>query len=210
LHVDILDEVFSLETTGNADLRTSLEAGAAFVLLNMDHPLKRLKSICQSVDAEIIVCSRQNTLQAANLAPTVVPVYDNAKCFHGNSINLTPPSVSPDNALYGVFTSGTTGTPKGIIVEHASFCSSAEGQSEAFHLGPKSRVLQFASHSFDASIADYLTTLIHGGCVCIPKEFDRNNRLAQATLEMKANWVFLTPSLARILSPSDFPTLKIM
>jgi non-ribosomal peptide synthetase component F len=208
LHVDMLDEVFSLETAGNTDLRTFLEAGAAFVLLNMDHPLERLKSICQSVGAKIIVCSRQTTAQVANLAPTVVPVYDNA--FPGNSINSTPPSVSPDNALYGVFTSGTTGTPKGIIVEHASFCSSAEGHSEAFHLGPKSRVLQFASHSFDVSIADYLTTLIHGGCVCIPKEFDRKNRLAQATLEMKANWVLLTPSLARILSPSDFPTLKVM
>jgi non-ribosomal peptide synthetase component F len=210
LHVDILDEVFSLKAIGNTDLRTFPEAGAAFVLLNMDHPLERLKSICQSVGAKIIVCSRQNTAQAANLAPTVVPVYDNAKCFHGNSLNLTPPSVSPDNALYGVFTSGTTATPKGIIIEHASFCSGAEGHGEAFHLGPKSRVLQFTSHGFDMSIADYLTTLIRGGCVCIPKESDRKNRLAQATLEMKANTVMLTPSLARILSPSDFPTLQIM
>jgi non-ribosomal peptide synthetase component F len=174
----------------------------------MDHPLERLKSICQSVGAKIIVCSRQTTAQVANLAPTAVPVYDNA--FPGNSINSTPPSVSPDNALYAVFTSGTTAAPKSIVIEHASFCSASEGFGEVFHLGPKSRVLQFASHNFDVSVADYLATLIRGGCVCIPKESDRKNRLAQATLEMKANTVGLTPSLARILSPSDFPTLQIM
>lgn len=88
------------------------------------------------------------------------------------ALGLNSPSpvamASPGNTAFVVFTSGSTGTPKGIVLEHQAFCSSALAHGSLWGLGPHSRVLQFAAHTFDVSMGDMFATLIHGGCVCIP------------------------------------------
>jgi non-ribosomal peptide synthetase component F len=57
------------------------------------------------------------------------------------------------NALaYVIYTSGSTGQPKGVTVEHACVANIARTQQEVLGLCPESRILQFASMSFDASV----------------------------------------------------------
>lgn len=72
----------------------------------------------------------------------------------------------------------------------------------------KSRVLQFSGYSFDLSVFDHLVTLVVGGCVCIPSENDRRSNLVRAAKQLQPNWTFLTPSVARIMRPKDFPVFK--
>ncbi|KKZ67664.1 hypothetical protein EMCG_06724 [[Emmonsia] crescens] len=184
-----------------------LKTGAAFVALDPTYPEKRLRDACQDVGANVIICS--DWLVKNNLNCTTIAVGD---CTCSWGLNLAPnqPRVLPHDPAYVVYTSGSTGTPKGIVVEHASFCFNAIASSKAQNLDSSSRVLQFASYAFDISIHECLATLILGGCVCIPSEFQRLNDLKRAILNMEVNWVELTPTVAKLLSPEDVPTVKTL
>ncbi|KAK5697836.1 putative NRPS-like protein biosynthetic cluster [Elasticomyces elasticus] len=78
------------------------------------------------------------------------------------------------------------------------------------HLDSASRVLQFANHVFDVAMLDFFTTLLVGGCVCIPSETDRKNDLAGFVQRSQANWALLTPTVADLLDPSTVRSLKFV
>jgi non-ribosomal peptide synthetase component F len=88
--------------------------------------------------------------------------------------------------------SSTTGEPKAVLTEHRAGSTSAIEHGTVECVEPHSRVLQFASYTFDVSTSETLTTLIRGGTVCIPSEADRLERLAEVINEMKINHCFLT------------------
>ncbi|CAK1356523.1 unnamed protein product [Cercospora beticola] len=60
----------------------------------------------------------------------------------------------------------------------------------------------------DFTISDFFTTLLVGGCVCIPSETDRKNGLAAFVEKSQANWALLTPTVADLLDPATVPSLK--
>ncbi|KAI4201641.1 MAG: hypothetical protein LQ350_003120 [Teloschistes chrysophthalmus] len=73
-----------------------------------------------------------------------------------------------------------------------------------------SRVFQYAAFTFDVSMMDIFTTLIHGGCVCIPSEEDRMGSFIPVMNRMRVNWVLFTPSVASLFNPEDVPTLQTL
>lgn len=188
-----------------------IKSGGAFVLLDHTHPLDRLRAIYQDVVAKLMISSESNFEMSKQITDTVITVGKNTIWLCDSSADSVDSSmVKPHNALYTVFTSGSTGKPKGIIIEHGTYSSAAKYHGEALGLTDKSRVFQFASYSFDASISDHLTTWIVGGCVCIPSDIERRDYLSKAILRSKANWASLTPSVIKMLSPEDMPSLEIL
>lgn len=77
-------------------------------------------------------------------------------------------------------------------------------------LSKDSRLLQFASYTFDACITEILGALFHGGCICVPKESARMGNIAKAMNEMRVTWSFLTPSFLNLIQPRDVPTLQVL
>lgn len=75
---------------------------------------------------------------------------------------------------------------------------------------PTSRVLQFASYTFDASMFEILTTLMMGGCVCVPNDFDRLNNITSVMNQMEVNVALLTPSFAQLIQPAEVPGLRTL
>ncbi|KAJ0280121.1 NRPS [Colletotrichum noveboracense] len=94
------------------------------------------------------------------------------------------------------------------MTEHRAYVTDALAQQKAALLTPVSRVLHFASYNFDATNFDVLSTLIAGGTICVPTEFDRINRLAGAISDLGANFLGVTATLAQIVDPEDVPGLK--
>ncbi|KAL2851264.1 hypothetical protein BJX68DRAFT_266172 [Aspergillus pseudodeflectus] len=190
-----------------------LKAGGAFILLDSSLPAERLREMVQqNFQCPFILAPVEYKALAAHIVPRTILIED---LQHGLRIGTPIDGVrgrasSPSSAAYAIFTSGTTGRPKASIIEHESFCSSAAAHIRALHITKRSRVLQFASFAFDVCILEILSTLLAGGCVCVPGQDGRERTLARAIQRHKVNWAILTPSVARILTPRELPTLKTL
>ncbi|KAK2758725.1 NRPS [Arachnomyces sp. PD_36] len=187
-----------------------MKAGGAFVLLDVSHPIQRLKELCRDVKAKLVITSRQNETDAAGLATNVIVLDDASTSKWKDTHFASPVRAQLDHPIYAIFTSGTSGKPKGVVIEHRALSSSCIALAATFDVTASTRALQFASYAFDACILETLTILIMGGCVCIPSETERKNDLAGAASRFDVNWAFFTPALARIMEPKDFPTLKTL
>ncbi|KAI2625240.1 hypothetical protein GGS21DRAFT_493727 [Xylaria nigripes] len=190
-----------------------IKAGGAFVLLDPSHPAQRLRGICRGAGAQFVLSSEKNVGLASKIATcTVIIGIDWKPCEVTKTLSyVSNPAVSPENSIYAVFTSGSTGIPKGAIHSHISWCTSAQANLLSLYLEPESRVFQFAAYAFDVSIADNLLTLVAGGCVCVPKTEDiHGGNLVQAINDLGANWACLTSSVARIIDPQKVPKLKTL
>lgn len=189
-----------------------LIAGGGYVPLDPHHPTSRHEEILADVGANMILCTPNYTNRYNRVVKTVIPISkETLKAYgslHATSRNRV--QVSPSNMAYALFTSGSTGRAKGIIVEHRNCVSSIMAFVPWVKMGPSSRVFQFASLTFDAAVMETLAILMVGGCICVPSEDDRLNDVAGAIRRLNVNWTFLTPSIASIIEPSSVPSLQLL
>jgi amino acid adenylation domain-containing protein len=186
------------------------DAGGAFVPLDPEHPASRCEEILKQTNANVVLTSSQYFALWKRSASNVVSVNKASMKDLPDGTDARHPTSSPSNAAYIIFTSGSTGQPKGVVLEHKAVSTSCLEHGKAFGFTAQTRALQFAAYTFDACIAEIATTLINGGCVCIPSESDRRNELARVISTMDVNWAFLTPSVARVLDPRDVPSLRTL
>ncbi|KAE8822217.1 hypothetical protein PTNB85_10489 [Pyrenophora teres f. teres] len=187
-----------------------LKAGGAFAPLHPDHPASRREEIMKQTGATVVLTSAQHETTWRDSAYCVVEVSKAIIKQFSVETDTIHPKIMPSNAAYIIFTSGSTGTPKGVVIEHQTASTSCLSHGRAFGFDVKTRALQFASYTFDVCITEIFTTLMLGGCICVPSEHDRRNSLSETINSMSANWAYLTPTVARILDPNTILTLKIL
>ncbi|KAK5993871.1 Nonribosomal peptide synthetase GRA1 [Cladobotryum mycophilum] len=189
----------------------AIRAGATCVAMDSTQPESRLRSIVNQVNAKLILSSVNNEALANQLSDTdVVLVDQNLLDSLTVSATVSLPKVTPSDVLYVVFTSGSTGVPKGIVTTHENFASAATHQEEVLNIRKGTRVFDFVSYSFDVSWSNHLQTLICGGCLCIPSESERKNDIAGAFNRMNCDYVYFTPSVARSLNPASMPGIRTL
>jgi amino acid adenylation domain-containing protein len=188
-----------------------LFSGAGYVPLSPGDPASRHLQIVEASRASIVLCS-------PSYAPQFVELVDHVFSVSETAIRRLPacPASFPlraksNNACYVIFTSGSTGVPKGVVVEHRSIASNSAAICEGLHISPTSRVFQFCSFLFDVSVGETLAVLTRGATICIPSDEQRTTNLAAAVTALKADWAFLTPSVASTLEgPHVVPTLETL
>ena len=187
-----------------------LIAGGGYVPLDPSHPTSRHEEILVDVSANMILCTPNYTNRYNRVVKTVIPISKETikayGCVKASGRGRT--QVQPSNMAYALFTSGSTGRAKGIIVEHRNVVSSIMAFGPLVHMDETSRVFQFASLTFDAAVMETLAILMFGGTICVPSEDDRLNDVAGAIRRLNVTWTFLTPSIASIIEPSSVPSLK--
>ncbi len=135
------------------------KAGGAYVPLDPESPAGRLADLL--ADAEPAAAIHRGPLPL----PAGLPALDLAVPAAPERGETPLPEVRPGDLAYLVYTSGTTGRPKAVMVEHGSLAAVIGAVAGRFALGPADRVPSGSRYSFDASLLEILPPLATGGTV---------------------------------------------
>ncbi|PVH82351.1 hypothetical protein DL98DRAFT_386885, partial [Cadophora sp. DSE1049] len=185
-----------------------LKAGGAFLLLDTSQPIARLKSAVEQTGARLALSSSAFRSNCGQLVEEVIVVENDT--ISALEVGQSLPDVESSAAAYYIFTSGSTGSPKGVIVEHTQLSTTALYCGKRIGYDEKPRVFQFASYAFDMCITDIFATLAHGGTVCIPSDWERNNDIVGAIRRMEVSSARFTPSLVSNLALEEASALKTL
>ncbi|BDA70098.1 hypothetical protein CAL7716_042640 [Calothrix sp. PCC 7716] len=183
-----------------------LKAGAAFVPLDPDLPRSRLSYMIS--DAELTTI-----LTVSKFAFDIEPALRQSDvagymCFldtlswDEDTSQLTSPIVEPEQLAYIIYTSGSTGTPKGVMLPHKGLLNLALSSVRAFDINPGTRVLQFASISFDAAVWELVTALCGAATLVLGarEEMLPGRPLAEFIAKNSVEMLCLPPSVLATLT----------
>ncbi|KAJ5940920.1 nonribosomal peptide synthase [Penicillium verrucosum] len=190
----------------------TIKISSAFTLLDPTLPIERLQVICTSLQSQILISSSLLHNQAATIDQQLLLVDAEQGC-EGSSgeLNELPNGVAGgQEILYVVFTSGSTGKPKGVVIDHRAFCASAFAQNSILQVGSTSRFFQNASHAFDITMTEILSTLLAGGCVCIPSQKQLRDEFVDTANRLQITHLYLTPPAARTIDLSQLKSLRCL
>jgi amino acid adenylation domain-containing protein len=187
-----------------------LWVGVPFVPLSTEDPPVRVRRILGNCGARVVVVASRTKEEAGLVPPeTPVQVVDVEELFH--PLGPVPPvSEDPNRDAYLVYTSGTTGEPKGVQISESAFRSSVVGIADAIPLNEATRALCVSSFHFDGSYGVLFPTLVAGGSVVIPDLAEPLflGRFFSSIVEEKITHTGFSPSYLRhILSSPDLPKL---
>ena len=185
-----------------------LKTGAAYVPMDPENPAERNLFILDQVQAKIIITHSSYT-DFANLHGSTSVFID--QLSHLNSFSTADTYIGHVNNLaYCIYTSGSTGVPKGVNIQHRTISVAVDGMIIDEGMQPDWRLLSFANYVFDVSVHDIFCVLSTGATLCMASSDRLMSDLAGVINEMKASQTFLTPTVARLISPTDVPGLQTL
>ncbi|MDO6428948.1 amino acid adenylation domain-containing protein [Flavitalea sp. BT771] len=149
-----------------------MKAGGAYVPVDPSYPAERIRYMLSDSGARYVLSQGMlwYVLDGINFAE-VIWLNDTADMEACSGAHV-PVEVNGSDLAYVIYTSGSTGHPKGVMIEHGGLVNLVHNQVEDFHLRPGTRMLQFASPSFDASCSEIFTALSSGSCLILPAAGD--------------------------------------
>ena len=180
-----------------------LKSGCAYLPLDPRQPAPRLVQMLERSGCRLVLASEAR-LDACRRALegrpdlSVLPLRGSLENGSGEDLRI---SLSPDRLAYVLFTSGSTGLPKGAMIEHRGMLNHLLAKVWDLGLRPEDRVAQTAAPTFDISVWQFLAALLAGGRVrIVPDEVVAEpTRLLREVEERRVTVLEVVPSLMRAL-----------
>ncbi|MFH8349191.1 amino acid adenylation domain-containing protein [Streptomyces sp. NPDC018045] len=171
------------------------KAGALAVPVDPAYPAERVRHLLTDSAPTLVVSAEEATREAALRDFPVTPL---------------PVRIAPESGLYVMYTSGSTGVPKGVTATHGSVAALA--RDTCWDDIGTGRVLFHAPHAFDASTFELWVPLLNGGCVVVAPETDLGGSALARLIDAHAlTAVHVTAGLFRVLAqetPDCFAGLR--
>jgi amino acid adenylation domain-containing protein len=222
-------------TTAFAGVLAALLRGHGYVPLNRTFPVDRTRTMLQRSDCRAMIVDGESAKQLDDLLeglehpllivmPETGDVAAHAARWHKHRFvgagDLAPASewrpipVSPDSLAYLLFTSGSTGAPKGVMVAHRNVRAYVDFIAERYGITSKDRFSQTFDMTFDLSAGDMFVGWARGACICCPSQktlLNPGRFIKDSNLTV---W-FSVPSTALFmkrfgaLKPGSYPGLRV-
>ena len=201
-----------------------LKAGGAYLPLDPTYPPERLAYMLEDSNASVLLTQshlldrlgvqrkdvKRNPQSAIGNRQFTICLDTDWEVIAQEPDTVPQSDVTPDNLAYVIYTSGSTGRPKGTMLSHRGLINLTEVQRRALGLSPESRVLQFASASFDGSVWEIFMALCNGATLYLGRQETMASalELAQLLQEEEISHATLPPSMLRVLPTDNLSTLQ--
>ncbi len=187
-----------------------LKAGAAYLPLDPEYPQERLQFMLEDSQVPLLLTQSSLIDKLPNHQVKTVflaEIWQEIKPMNWDNLTV---KVTASNLANVIYTSGSTGKPKGVMVEHQGLCNLALAQIQTFAVSSQSRVLQFASFSFDACIWEVLMALGAGATLYLASKENLmpGLPLIKQLRENKITHITLPPSALAVLSWENLSSLQ--
>ncbi len=145
-----------------------LKAGGAYLPLDPTYPQERLSWMLADSCAPVLLTQGHLLDALPSYAGQIIPINLSGQVVHGDHSIVQPAEnprspVNADNLAYVLYTSGSTGLPKGAMIPHRAICNHMYWMQAEFSLDESDAVLQKTPFSFDASVWEFYAPLLSGG-----------------------------------------------
>jgi len=202
--------VAAAEPLAHAALLGVLCAGGAYLPLHPDEPPERLALILAQARPDLAVADAAGAARLAAVAAHLPVIAAEAEAEALDA----PVAVAADEPAYVMFTSGSSGRPKGVAVPHRAVRHFLDAAQRRYQVGPEDRLSQMFPLSFDLSVFDLFMAWRHGAELHLPSPAERMAPAGFVAARRLTVW-FSTPSTAMLLSrlkqlrPGAFPSLRL-
>ena len=186
-----------------------LKAGGAYLPLDPEYPQDRLSFMLEDAQVSLLLTQRLIDKFPEHQAKQVFLDEAWSQIAQNNQDNPTSEAKAFHLANV-IYTSGSTGRPKGVMVEHKGLCNLAQAQIQTFGLTSDSRILQFASFSFDASIWEVVMALMSGGTLYLGTKDSLlpGKPLIERLRDYSITHITLPPSALAVIPVEELPALQ--
>ncbi|WP_254886101.1 non-ribosomal peptide synthetase [Streptomyces sp. NA02950] len=195
------------------------KAGGAYLPIDPDYPAERITYVLTDARPVVVLTSTglASRLTGGQLSHLVVDDPQTTAALEGvRDTDLTDAerrsTLLPAHPAYVIYTSGSTGQPKGVAVTHQGLPSLAAAQAEGLAITAGSRVLQFASASFDAAVWEMVMALCNGACLvsAAPHDLLPGQALVSLVAEQSVTHALLPPAALALLEPDSLPSITTL
>jgi amino acid adenylation domain-containing protein len=184
-----------------------LKAGGTYVPLDLTAPTKRVEFLLDNLGCQTVLteCRFLNVLPQND--SRVIPVHDSTTWSNYPARNLPERKIYLEQAAYVLFTSGSTGLPKGVVIEHRQVVNYLAGVREQTKISSLKSFAMVQPLSVDSSVTVFYSCLTQGGCLhVIPEEIAADPAALRVYFEThEIDCLKIAPSHLAALQSGDSP-----